>query len=130
MIKVKIDPRKKERDRSNALGNDILRYITELVTNSDDSYKRLEQRHIKHDGLILIKLEKDNRTGEYVLSVIDHAEGMSPERLNKVFGNYAGDNAGGTESGARGIFGQCASDVLQSAAAYKKNQRLYQLKMG
>lgn len=130
MIKVKIDPRKKERDRANALGNDILRYITELVTNSDDSYKRLEQRHIKHDGLILIKLEKDNRTGEYVLSVTDHAEGMSPERLNKVFGNYAGDNAGGTESGARGIFGQGASDVLQSAAAYEKKSEIISIKDG
>lgn len=128
MTKVKIDPRKKERDRVNALGNDILRYITELVTNSDDSYKRLEKNNIQHDGLILIKLEKDNRAKGYVLSVTDHAEGMSSERLGKVFGVYAGDNADGTESGARGIFGQGASDVLQSAAASEKKSEIVSIK--
>ena len=38
MTKVRVNARKKERDRQNALGDNILRYITELVTNSDDSY--------------------------------------------------------------------------------------------
>lgn len=128
MTKVRIDPRKKERDRANALGDNILRYITELVTNSDDSYKRLEKDNIEHDNLILIKLEKERRSEGYVLSVTDHAEGMSSERLNKVFENYAGDNADGTESGARGIFGQGASDVLQAAAAEKKTAMIESIK--
>lgn len=128
MTKVKIDPRKKERDRANALGDNILRYITELVTNSDDSYKRLEKDKIEHDSLILIKLEKERRNEGYVLSVTDHAEGMSCERLKKVFENYAGDNASGIESGARGIFGQGASDVLQAAAAEKKTAMIETIK--
>lgn len=128
MTKVKIDPRKKERDRANALGDNILRYVTELVTNSDDSYKRLEKDNIEHDNLIIIKLEKERRNEGYVLSVTDHAEGMSSERLNKVFENYAGDNADGTESGARGIFGQGASDVLQAAAAEKKTAMIESIK--
>lgn len=120
MTKVKIDPRKKQRDRLNALGTDILRYITELVTNCDDSYDRLERENINHDGMIIIKLEKDKRNDEYILSVTDHAEGMSAERLNSIFSNYAGDNADGTGSGVRGIFGQGASDVLQAAASENK----------
>ena len=128
MTKVKIDPRKKERDRANALGDNILRYVTELVTNSDDSYKRLEKDNIEHDNLIIIKLEKERRNEGYVLSVTDHAEGMSSERLNKVFENYAGDNADGTGSGARGIFGQGASDVLQAAAAEKKTAMIESIK--
>lgn len=128
MTKVKIDPRKKERDRANALGDNILRYVTELVTNSDDSYKRLEKDNIEHDNLIIIKLEKERRNEGYVLSVTDHAEGMSSERLTKVFENYAGDNADGTESGARGIFGQGASDVLQAAAAEKKTAMIESIK--
>lgn len=128
MTKVRIDPRKKERDRANALGDNILRYITELVTNSDDSYKRLEKDNIEHDNLILIKLEQERRSEGYVLSVTDHAEGMSSERLTEVFENYAGDNAAGTESGARGIFGQGASDVLQAAAAEKKTAMIESIK--
>ena len=120
MAKVKINKRKKERDRTNALGDNILRYITELVTNSDDSYKRLESKGISNDGVIIIKLEKDKKDDGYILSVTDHAQGMSAERLESVFLDYAGDNADGTETGARGIFGQGASDVLQRAASENK----------
>ena len=128
MTKVKINARKKERDRQNALGDNILRYITELVTNSDDSYKRLESKNIEHDSLIYINLEKERRNEGFVLSVTDHAEGMSSERLNKVFLDYAGDNANGDESGARGIFGQGASDVLQAAAEERKTAMIETIK--
>lgn len=128
MTKVRINARKKERDRQNALGDNILRYITELVTNSDDSYKRLEDKKIEHDSLIYIKLEKERRNEGFVLSVTDHAEGMSSERLNKVFLDYAGDNADGDESGARGIFGQGASDVLQAAAEERKTAMIETIK--
>lgn len=128
MTKVRVNARKKERDRQNALGDNILRYITELVTNSDDSYKRLESKNIEHDSLIYIKLEKERRNEGFVLSVTDHAEGMSLERLNEVFLDYAGDNANGDESGARGIFGQGASDVLQAAAEERKTAMIESIK--
>ena len=117
MVKVKIDPRKKDRDRNNTLGDNIVRYIVELVTNSDDSYKKLDNQLIQHDGTILIKLEKERRNDSYILSVTDHAEGISTGQLFNIFSNYAGDNSGGAENDSRGVFGQGASDVLSSAAA-------------
>ena len=125
-MKVTIDPRKKRRDMQNALGDNILRYITELLTNSDDSYKRLESDYPEqiNDNIIYISLEKDRRSDGFVLSVTDHAEGMSKETLEQKFGNYAGDNARGIVSHARGIFGQGASDVLKAAASEKKTAKI------
>ena len=125
-MKVTIDPRKKRRDMQNALGDNILRYITELLTNSDDSYKRLESDYPEqvNDNIIYIALEKDRRSDGFVLSVTDHAEGMSKETLEQKFGNYAGDNARGIVSHARGIFGQGASDVLKAAANEKKTAKI------
>lgn len=125
-MKVKIDPRKKRRDMRNALGDDILRYITELLTNSDDSYKRLETDfpNKKNDNVIYISLEPERRNDGYILSVTDHAEGMSKETLETKFGTYAGDNANGISSHARGIFGQGASDVLKASANEKKTAKI------
>ena len=136
-MKVAIDPRKKRRDMQNALGDNILRYITELLTNADDSYKRLETDFPgkSNDNVIYISLETEEKNDGYILSVTDHAEGMSKKTLEKNFGTYAGDNARGMSSHARGIFGQGASDVLKAAASEKKtakietfyNDRLYKL---
>lgn len=125
-MKVTTDPRKKRRDMQNALGDNILRYITELLTNSDDSYKRLEADFPDqiNDNTIFISLESERRTEGYVLSVTDHAEGMSKETLEQKFGNYAGDNARGIVSHARGIFGQGASDVLRASASEKKTAKI------
>ena len=55
-MKVTIDPRKKRRDMQNVLGDNILRYITELLTNSDDRYKRLESDYPEqvNDNIIYI----------------------------------------------------------------------------
>lgn len=116
-ITVRTSLRKKKRELFDALGDNILRYIAELVTNADDSYKRLGDS-APENKLILIELKKDpkNKEGGYMLSVTDNAEGMSTDRLEKVFGTYGNDNADGLDSHARGIFGQGASDVLQAAA--------------
>ncbi len=120
-IKVKDSVRKKRRDIKDALGDDILRYIAELLTNSDDSYRRLESKgETIEEAPIYIEVKKDKRdTSRYSVSVTDNAEGMSKETMEKIFGEYGGDNAGGKELHARGIFGQGASDVLRAAAKEK-----------
>ena len=130
MTKVSVDPRKKKRDLKNALGDDILRFLTELITNSDDSYKRLQSQGLLNCGkkTIVIELGKDKRNQGYLFSITDNAEGMSPERLEKVFSNYAGNNAGGIDANARGIFGQGASDVLKAAALEKKTAMIASIK--
>lgn len=132
-IEVKTALRKKKRELANALGKDILRYLAELLTNADDSYKRLESNGINDDNEKIVKIEvsrdKRNDSG-YVISVTDNAEGISSEDLVKIFGVYGGDNANGIKTRARGIFGQGASDVLQAAAVEKKTAIIETIKDG
>ncbi len=87
-IYVQDSLRKKKRAIKDALGNDILRYIAELLTNSDDSYRRLENQNIdsNKEKVIYIELKKEKRKSadnidSYVLSVTDNAEGMTLETL-------------------------------------------------
>lgn len=128
IINVENSIRKKRRDLKDALGDDILRYIAELITNSDDSYRRIEAKEqsniVDFEKVIYIELnefknKKDNQI-EYVISITDNAEGMSKSTLEKIFRTYGNDNAGGIELHTRGIFGQGASDVLRSSAKENK----------
>lgn len=79
---------------------------------------------------IVIELAKDKRDDGYLFVITDNAEGMSPERMDMVFSNYAGNNAGGVDANARGIFGQGASDVLQASASEKKTAMIESIKDG
>lgn len=136
IITVEDSLRKKKRELKDALGDNILRYIAELVTNADDSYRRLESNNILFDNnSIYIELLKDKKSNDlekenYLIRVTDNAEGMSYETLNKVFGTYGGDNAGGVNLHARGIFGQGASDVLRSAAKEKRQAQIETIRDG
>ena len=137
-IIVKDSIRKIKRDFNEALGTDILRYISELLTNADDSYRRLEAKGVQIEDskkTILIKLEKDKRNKfdtnpGYSITVTDNAEGMSMNDLERIFGTYGANNAGGVEANTRGIFGQGASDVLRSASIEKKSAQVYSIKDG
>ncbi len=130
---VKTANRKIKRDLLNALGKDILRYLVELLTNADDSYRRLESKGIpvNNEKIIKIEVKADRRNdGGYVISVTDNAEGISIEDLKKIFSEYGGDNARGIENHTRGIFGQGASDVLKSAAKEQKTAMIETIKDG
>ena len=91
-IEVKTALRKKKRELANALGKDILRYLAELLTNADDSYKRLEALGVDdgREKIIKIEVSKDKRNNEgYVISVTDNAEGLSSDKLIKIFGRLS-----------------------------------------
>lgn len=129
-IEVKTSLRKRKRELKNALGDDILRYIAELVTNSDDSYSRLKDNN-HEEKVIIIELQEETRNKDgYMLSVTDNAEGMTLERLEEIFGTYGENNAGGMNSTVRGIFGQGASDVLQAAAKEQRTAKIESIKNG
>lgn len=133
--KVEESDRIKRRRVANALGNDPVRYLVELITNADDSYRRLEngsdssQEYKDSVKPILIIYNCKDQGKEY-FEVVDNAEGMSKERLEQVFGVYAGDNAEGEKGKTRGIFGQGASDVLKGAAIKGKRAQIISLKDG
>lgn len=119
---VKDANRFKKRRLKDSLWKDILRYLAELVTNSDDSYKRLEKKWETVDWRIIIMLKKViiNRKKEYEISVTDFAEWMSRETMIKIFTKYWNDNAWWIEWHVRWIFWQWASDVLRNACSDQK----------
>lgn len=139
---VEDSSRKIQRDVYEQLGKDIVRFLVELITNSDDSYRRLEKSTFATDEYvssvkkIKIIYNDNDGDGKDYFEVIDYAEGMDEARMKAVFERYGGDNAGGDQYQTRGIFGQGASDVLKASAYSKKkaliksikNNKLYQMK--
>lgn len=83
----------------------IEKALVELITNSDDSYSRLEGRGISCSGRITISYER-HKTGA-VLIVADEAEGMSFDRIRSVltYGGAHSSLAMGEVAG-RGYFGR------------------------
>ncbi|HCP14632.1 MAG TPA: ATP-binding protein [Peptococcaceae bacterium] len=79
--------------------------IVELITNSDDSYSRMEQREIPVTGNMTIRYER-HQSGA-VLIVADQAEGMSFDQLHSIlsYGGAYSQMARG-EAGGRGYFGR------------------------
>src|SRR3989337_2032919 len=79
--------------------------VVELITNSDDSYRRFEGRHNLFGKIeVFVSREKGGRCKEF--KVLDHAEGMTREELEKA-AEFAGE-ASGFERGrsVRGFFGR------------------------
>ncbi len=115
-------PRKTRRDIKNPLSGDFNKYLTEIVLNADDSYKRIESRTDDASTKeIIIDLDRKRRE----VTVIDYAEGMTAEEMETKFGVYGADHARGTEhETVRGIFGQGASDVLFSCAMSEKKAEI------
>lgn len=86
--------------------------IVELVTNSDDSYKRLENIGEAHFGEIEIYVarEKGGRVKEFYIK--DFAEGMSREKLEKAIA-YGEEASGFTEGkSVRGLLGRGLKEAI------------------
>lgn len=94
-----------------AIKKDLVRALVELVTNSDDSYRRLENQQISADGRILVEIHRRHRGS--VLRVTDFAEGMDGYALDHAIGTYAGETSGfmGGEP-VRGYFGRGVKDAI------------------
>lgn len=86
--------------------------VVELVTNSDDSYKHLEEEHIatKREIKIYIQRSKGNKCKK--LKVTDFAEGMDRDKLEKAL-TFAGATSGFEEGrSVRGLFGRGLKEVI------------------
>jgi hypothetical protein len=83
----------------------IEKAIVELITNSDDSYSRLEHHDLPVNGKIIISYERHQNGA--ILTVSDQAEGMSFETLHSIlsYGGAHSQMARG-EAGGRGYFGR------------------------
>jgi hypothetical protein len=126
--------RKVHRDLKESLSNDIVSYLSEILTNADDSYRRLENLGLvplETQKLITIEISKEKRkVGGNVFSITDNAEGMSEIELRQKFESYGADKARGEELYTRGLFGQGASDVLFNAAFDGKTAMIETIKDG
>jgi len=88
-----------------------VRALAELITNSDDSYRRLEAEGNDVTGRILVEL--DRRRDKRTIAVIDDGEGLTDEEMGFKFAEYGASTSGMKESqNVRGYFGKGIKDVL------------------
>lgn len=108
---IEVDPRHTARRMKTAMQGDVIRALVELITNSDDSYTRLESENKPCRGVIEIICTREGRCATF--SVRDFAEGMSIEDVRSSFKKYGGATSG-MKAGkrVRGYFGQGAKDAL------------------
>lgn len=135
MREVRTASRKRKRDVGKVLDNDLRKYLAEIVTNSDDSYRRLEHDtgEVDQQKQIVIEVDKSKK----LVSVTDNAEGMDEADLFENFEEYGADKSGRSEGHkTRGLYGQGASDVLFNCSLHNKtaiiksikNEKLYTCK--
>jgi hypothetical protein len=106
-----------KRTFARAIQRSIPKILAELVTNADDSYRRLVQA-ARQKGLespipdpapVLILFERDKRR----FSVIDRAEGLTDEEMKDRFVPYGVESADrGRGFRTRSLFGKGLRDVL------------------
>lgn len=125
-IKLKANKRAIEILARQAIGNDFLKGLIELITNSDESYARLERKGLVSNGEIQIEVGRRPRKNETRLRVIDWAEGMDDHQLERCVGNYGEDTSGQI---GRGIFGMGLKDATiafgEASITSFKNGRKY-----
>ena len=94
---------------SSVVRGDPIRSIVELVTNSDDSYRRMGAKADPSFGRIMIVLDRKENS----LTVADFAEGMNGETMDQCVGTYGGD-ASGLKRGhsVRGFYGRGLKEAV------------------
>mgnify|MGYP001608736182 FL=1 len=111
-IAVQFASRYIKRKQSDAVGKNLLKTLTEPITNSDDSYGEIvksEPGGEKAVFPITISIDKQKR----LVRVIDCAQGMTASELKAKFKEYGAAKSTAYKGGnSRGIFGQGISDVL------------------
>ena len=93
-----------------SIKREVVRALVELVTNSDDSYKKVGGNRTA-DGVITIDIER--RHTDSIIRVLDHAEGIDGPKLDEILGSYAEDTSGFSEGQpVRGYFGRGLKDAI------------------
>lgn len=127
MSKVKIpdewdlgaEPRYKRQNMERAMRGKIERGLVELITNSDDSYRDLEEEEKQVSGKIRIEIERRKKEQPSTVIVRDRAGGMNREEMFHKLGTL-GRRTSGFEKGKarRGLHGRGARDVVAFGVVY------------
>src|SRR3989344_4384399 len=111
-VAVQIASRYIRRKQSDAVGKNLLKTLTEPITNSDDSYGEIfkaGQANANDIFPIVIYIDKVKR----MVRITDNAQGMGSDELEAKFKEYGAAKSSAYKGGnSRGIFGQGISDVL------------------
>ena len=104
--------RYKRQNMEKAMRGKIERGLVELITNSDDSYRALEEEAKRTSGKIRIEIERRRKGPFSVVVVRDRAVGLSREEIYHKLGTL-GERTSGFEKGKarRGLHGRGAKDV-------------------
>jgi hypothetical protein len=94
-----------------AIRKDVLRALVEIITNSNDSYTRLEDAGMHVSGEIIIDIWRKRKNS--VVRVRDFAEGMDDAHMDKVVGTYGEATSGLKEDmHVRGMWGRGLKDAI------------------
>ncbi|HEU0296187.1 MAG TPA: hypothetical protein VFR47_25855, partial [Anaerolineales bacterium] len=94
-----------------AIRKDVLRALVEIITNSNDSYSRLEDAGLHASGEIIIDVLRKHKNS--VIRVRDFAEGMDDVRMDRVVGTYGEATSGLKEDmHVRGMWGRGLKDAI------------------
>ncbi len=97
-----------EQDSGQAMKNDVVRALIELITNSDDAYARA-----KKTGRIEVIVRRSEDKGEPIqITVRDRATGLDPQSMEESFVVLGGDKSGFAEGEeVRGLFSRGSKDT-------------------
>jgi len=88
---------------------DPVKSLVELITNSDDSYRRIGSRNDPSFGRIVVTFNR--RMNGFI--VLDFAEGMSVDSMDECVGTYGSDASGfRTGCSVRGFYGRGLKEAI------------------
>ena len=94
-----------------AIRKDVLRALVEIITNSNDSYSRIDDSGKTASGEIMIDVWRKHKNS--IIRVRDFAEGMDDTRMDKVVGTYGEATSGMKEDlHVRGMWGRGLKDAI------------------
>ena len=104
--------RYKRQNMERSMGRRIERGLVELITNSDDSYRDLEDTGEQVLGKIRVEIKRRRKGQPSTVKVRDKASGMNMREMYEKLGEL-GERTSGFERGKarRGVHGRGARDV-------------------
>ena len=108
---LKVDKRLIKQLSESAIKKDPVRAVVELITNSDDSYKRLASSGLYSPGIISVEIIRKRKNA--IFRVVDYAEGFDDDTMDKRIG-YVGSDTSGLTNGldVRGYFGRGLKEAI------------------
>ena len=94
---------------SSVVRGDPIKSLVELITNSDDSYRRMGASKETSFGRLSVSLDKSKNS----MTVLDFAEGMDARTMDESVGTYGGETSGFANGcSVRGFYGRGLKEAI------------------